>query len=359
MTTIVLEHLTKYFEGVAGVSGRITAVDDVSLKIPSNDVLAILGTSGSGKSTLLRLIAGLYPPDSGQVLYDNIRLADIPLKDRRIGMVFQEGALMPHWEARRSVSFFLSLRQREHEVPARVHRISKITGIGIERLLERFPRQLSGGEQQRVSIARALTRDLNVLLFDEPFANLDAKIRSEGRVELKRLLNEFPATTVYVTHDQSEAVALSHRIAVMHAGKFEQIGTYQQLYNSPLNVFIAAFIGPHKINLFDGRVENGCWIGENFGGYSIRGDLPDGKRVTLGIRPEFITLAPDGTPGVVENVTPFFAEHYQLVEVWLSKEHWLLTVPLDQHVEIGSTIYTTFRPEGILYFDTATGARIG
>ena len=170
-------------------------------------------------------------------------LSEIPTWDRGIGMVFQDGALMPHWEAERSVGFFLWLRKREAEVPVRVARIAEITGFGLEKLMKRRPSQLSGGEKQRVAIARALTRDPNVFLFDEPFSSLDAKLRASARVELKRLLREFPVTSIYVTHDQHEAIALAHRIAVMRAGKIEQIGDYQTLYENPLNLFVATFLG--------------------------------------------------------------------------------------------------------------------
>lgn len=358
MTSITLDHVTKRFSG-ASPDQTITAIDDLSLKLLSGDALSILGPSGCGKSTLLRLIAGLLKPDEGEVLYNNVRLMDVPLRERGIGMVFQEGALIPHWEARRSVGFYLSLRKREHEVPERVRRVSKITGVGIEQLLERYPKQLSGGEQQRVSIARALARDLNILLFDEPFANLDAKIRTEARVELHRLLHEFRATTVYVTHDQSEAIALSRKIAVMRNGKIEQVGSFQQLFSSPTNLFVASFIGTPHMNLFDGKAEEGQWWGDSFGGYPMRRDLPNGTRVTMGIRPKFVQLDPQGTPAVVDTVTPFLAERYQLLEVWLGRERWALTVPIDQPVEIGTTIYCSFDPGAMLYFDTQTSRRIG
>jgi ABC-type sugar transport system ATPase subunit len=360
MTTIVLEHVTKQYDQQVGQgSQRITAVDNISLKIPSGDVLAILGPSGCGKSTLLRLVAGLLTPDSGRILYDNIDLNDIPLRERGIGMVFQEGALIPHWESGRSVGFFLSLRKREHEVPGRVHQISSITGIGLDKLLGRRPAHLSGGERQRVEIARALTRDRRVLLFDEPFANLDAKLRAEARVELKRLLNEFPVTSIYVTHDQVEAIALSHRIAVMRDGRLEQVGTYHQLYRSPINLFVATFVGTPHINLFHGHVQDGHWLGDNFGGYPIRTDLPEGARVTLGVRPEFVHLSSQGTPGVVDSVTPFFAERYQLVSVHLGRERWSLVAPLDEPIVVGSTIQCALDAESLLYFDSEKGTRIG
>ncbi len=360
MTVVTLEHVTKKFEqqGAHDVH-QITAVNDVSLKIQTGDVLAILGPSGCGKSTLLRLIAGLLPPDEGRVLYDDRDLIEVPLRERGIGMVFQEGALVPHWESRKTVGFFLSLRKREAEVPERLKQISKITGIGLDDLLERRPRQLSGGEKQRVGIARALSRDLQVLLFDEPFANLDAKYRTEARVELKRLLNAFPTTSIYVTHDQVEAIALSHRIAIMRNGHFEQVGTYSQLYSSPHNRFVAGFVGTPPINFFEGKIMSGHWQGENFGPFPVRKDLPEETKVTAGVRPEHIHLAQEGIYGVVDQVTPFFAEHYQLVAVHLGSEHWMLTAPLHATIEIGSTIQCTFNLEDVLFFDTRTSVRIG
>ncbi|MCS7071524.1 MAG: ABC transporter ATP-binding protein, partial [Anaerolinea sp.] len=201
MTTITLQHVSKTFQQQSGSgSVAVAAIHDVSLKIPSGTTLALLGESGSGKSTLLRLIAGLIKPDSGAILFDNVPLDAIDLRSRGIGMVFQDGALMPHWEARQTVSFFLWLRKREYEVPARLERISQITGFGMNVLMGRLPRELSGGERQRVAIARALLRDPRVFLFDEPFSNIDAALRTQARLELRRLLNAFPVTSVYVTH---------------------------------------------------------------------------------------------------------------------------------------------------------------
>ncbi len=360
MTTITLEHVSKRFGSTEmGGGPAITAVEDVSLKLNTGDVLAILGPSGCGKSTLLRLIAGIFKPDSGHVLYDDVDLEMVPLRERGVGMVFQEGALIPHWESRKSVGFFLSLRQREQEIPEKLHQIAKITGIGLDKLLERRPAHLSGGEKQRIGIARALARDLQILLFDEPFANLDAKYRTEARIELKRLLNAFPVTSVYVTHDQVEAIALSHRIAVMRAGRIDQIGTYQQLYTSPQNIFVAAFIGSPPINLFKGRSENGLWQGENFGGYPLRRDLAEGSKVTAAIRAEHMYLQDGGVPGVVEQVVPMLAERHQLITVHLAGESWILTVPLDRHIERGSTIYCGLNADELLFFDTKTGIRIG
>ena len=360
MTTVTFDHVTKRFrQSVEGASRAVTAVNDVSLKLTSGDVLAILGPSGCGKTTLLRLIAGLETPDEGELYFDNVALGDIEVKERGIGMVFQNGALMPHWEGWRTVGFFLSLRQREREVPDRVAQVSKITGIGIEQLLNKKPKHLSGGERQRVGIARALARDPRVFLFDEPFANLDAKIRAQSRVELKRLLNEIPVTSVYVTHDQVEAIALADRIAIMRAGRIEQVGTYQQLYSNPVNLFVGSFVGTPLMNEFPGKVVDGVWQGHSFGGYDMRHDLETGTQITLGIRPEHVRLVSEGVPAVVDQVTPFYAERYTLLDVHLGRENWQLTVPLDDHIEVGSTIHCDLDLDHIMFFDSRTGARVG
>jgi multiple sugar transport system ATP-binding protein len=358
MTTLTLNHVSKRFDDLPN-HNHIQAVNNLSLKVSSGDVLAVLGPSGCGKSTLLRLIAGIIQPDAGAVLYDDIDLRDVPIRERGIGMVFQDGALMPHWESRRSVGLFLSLRKREAEVPDRLRQISRITGFGLDILLDRRPGQLSGGEKQRIGIARALARDMRLLLFDEPFANLDAKYRTEARVELKRLLNAYPVTSVYVTHDQVEAIALSHRIAVMREGRLEQVGTYQQLYDNPINLFVATFIGTPIMNLFDGQVRDGRWYGKNFGGFPIRRDLADSTPLVAGIRPNRIYLAAEGVEAQIEDITPFFAERFQLVSVRAPHKGWSLTVPLDQKIEVGSTIHCAFDMDGLLYFDSRTGQRIG
>ena len=359
MTTVTLEHLQKRFVDETKQIEPVPAVEDVSLKIASGEVLAIVGPSGCGKTTVLRMAAGLETPDSGQVLYDNHPLSALPLRERNIGMVFQEGALIPHWEAGQNIGFFLWLRKREREVPARVRRISQITGFGIERLMSRRTDKLSGGEQQRIAIARALTRDLSVLLLDEPFAHLDAKFRMEARYELKRLLHEFPVTTIYVTHDQIEAVALAHRIAVMRAGRLEQIGTYHHLYDSPMNLFVATFIGTPPINLFTGHVELAHWFGKNFTNYPIRSDLHDNEKVIMGVRPEHFQLADDGIPCTVERITPYFAERHLLVDVQANGEHWSINLPQNSSVRVGGTVRCVPTPDQILYFDSASGVRIG
>ena len=359
MTTLILDHLKKRFLPTNEYAHTVTAVDDVSLRVNGGEIVVFLGPSGCGKSTLLRMVAGLVTPDSGRVLYDNIPLPDIPLIDRHIGMVFQTGALIPHWRAERSVSFFYRLRHRDQEVTPRIRRIAQITGIGLDELLERRPSQLSGGEQQRVSVARALTRDLRVLLFDEPFSNIDALLRRNARVELKKLLHEFPVTTLYVTHDQDEASALGDKIVVMNEGKIVQAGTYTHLLESPSNLCVAQFVGVPTINVFHGYAQDGHWQGENFGGYPFRTDFVDGTPISMAIRPHYFTLGSDGVPCVVQNIFPYLAERFQLLEVWIGGEHWSMAFPLDMKFTRGETLYCHIEHENALYFDTHTGVRVG
>lgn len=360
MTTISVERVSKqYSDG----EETTTAVDDVSFKVTSGESLVLVGPSGSGKTTLLRLIAGLEAPDSGRVRHGGRDVLEVQPTERGVGMVFQGGSLMPIWKARRTVGFFLQLRRRQHELPERIVRISQITGLDTDQLLERYPAHMSGGEQQRVAVARALARDLNVLLLDNPFANLDARLRTEARVELKKLLREFSVTTVYVTHDQTDAMTLGQRVGIMRQGKLVQLGTYQQLYHTPINLFVARFIGQRAINCFPGYAIGGRWRGDNFGGYPIRGDLPDGTRVTLGIRPEFVRVADadaeGSVPGRVTHVTTYFSERYRLVEVRGGGETWSLTVPYEREVSPGTTLPCVLDDGGISYFDTQTGVRIG
>ncbi|MFN8530963.1 MAG: ABC transporter ATP-binding protein [Anaerolineae bacterium] len=360
MSTITVQHVSKEFMQTTATGEKsVMALRDVSFKAADGEVIAIVGPSGCGKSTLLRVIGGLLPPDKGQVLYDNMPLKDIPLMERGIGMVFQEGALMPHWEAARSVGFFLWLRKRENEVPERVRRIGAITGIGLETLLERMPRQLSGGERQRVAVARALARDPRLFLFDEPFSNIDAKLRVTARFELHRLLNEFPVTSIYVTHDQHEAIALAHRIAVMDQGAVQQIGSFEQLYHSPNSQFVAQFIGTPAINIFTGHVQGHTWHGTNFSGFAVRHDLDDGDAVNLGVRPDGVILNEDGENAVVQEVIPHYAERFLLVEVSANRETWRLTLPLDRDVRRGDVLKCALNPEALHFFDAKTGRRVG
>ncbi len=356
MTELTVEHLIKQF--TLGRKQQITAVDDVSFKLKRGGNLAIIGPSGSGKTSLLRMIAGLDAPDSGMVLYDGVPLDEIPREDRGIGMVFQNYALIPAWDSEHNIGFFLRLRKREAEVPARVQQVSSITGVGIEHLMQKFPRQLSGGEKQRVAIARAFARDLKLLIFDEPFANLDAKLRTTARLEARRLLSEYPVTTLYVTHDQQEASLMSDRVMIMREGHVEQVGSYQHLYYHPLNLFVAEFVGVPLINLFPGHAREGNWYNEIFGGFKIPVEVSDGAPITLGIRAEYINLGGE-IPLRITAVTPFFAERYTLLEGFIGDVESRVRVPFDASYRVGDTLQCRLDPQQLLFFDTRSGERLG
>ena len=360
MTSITVEHVSKQFTQSTKDGGqRVMALNDASLKVNSGEIMSILGPSGCGKSTLLRVIAGLIAPDSGTIYYDKLDLQSIPLQERGVGMVFQDGALIPHWIAEENIGFHLSLRHREDEVPARVARISQVTGFGLELLLERKPGQLSGGERQRVGIARALARDPRVFLFDEPFSNLDAKLRSQARIELHRLLNEFPVTSIYVTHDQGEASALGQRVAVMREGRIEQVDSYDQMYRNPINLFIATFIGTPTINLFEGVVRDHQWQGANFGGYPLRPGPNDGKKVLLGVRAEDVVFAPGGVLARVEMATSRFEQRRVELELRLGDEQFTMIGDIGEGFRVGDHVPCALNPEALLFFDPASGRRLG
>ena len=360
MRTITLKNVSKTFYDKSRRLSPVLAIKDFNLHIKAGEAVVLLGPSGCGKTTLLRLMAGLDQPDAGEIYYDQSLIEDIPISERGIGMVFQNYVLIPHWESRRTVGFFLRLRDREDEVPAHVQTVAKITGVDIESLMGKLPRHLSGGEKQRVSIARAFARDLQLLLFDEPFANLDAKFRAQARVELKRLIQEFQVTLVYVTHDQVEAMSVADRIVVMDAGRIMQAGTYAQLLANPNSLFVAEFLGTPTINKFWGVVSAGEWDGSYMGRARLPRPRPDGCEVIVGIRPEHIHLSQSarGIPATVDRVIPFYAEKYTLLEVWLRKRRWQIQSPLDQPYAPGDTVNCRLDWSQALFFDAKTGARI-
>ncbi len=371
MPTITLRHVSKVFPvrtddaplssalSASAEALDVLALDDLSLTIRDGETLAVLGPSGCGKSTLLRVIAGLVPPDSGEVLYDGIPVRDIPMSERGIGMVFQNYALYPHLKTEDNIGFFDIVRRQPERIPERIRYIVDVMGIDVRHLLARKPPTLSGGEQQRVAIAHCLARDPKVFLFDEPLSNLDAKLRTETRVQLKRLLMHYKLTAVYVTHDQQEAIALADRIALMREGKIEQVGTYQALYNTPRSAFVAQFLGNPPMNLFLGRVTGQAWYGKGFSVEPVRPALQDGQRAWLGIRPEHVQLADLGIRARVEYVEPIFPERRQLVYLSLSGQSCVASVSLDVRVRAGDMLHVEFPGEDTYLFDYRTGNRIG
>jgi ABC-type sugar transport system ATPase subunit len=367
-------------EPAPGGAGR--ALDGVDLEVRDRETLAIIGPSGCGKSTLLRVVAGLEPVDSGRVLYDGQDVSAVPPGERGIGMVFQNYALYPHMESRGNLGFFFRLRRRrEEEIDERVRLTAEIMGLGFDELLERKPGTLSGGQQQRVAIGRCIARDPRLFLLDEPLSSLDARLRARTRVELKRLLTRFRITTIYVTHDQTEALALATRIAVMRRGRIEQTGTWDELYQRPASAFVAGFVGTPgspPANLLPGTVSAGrarLAAGALALPPALRG-LPEGEKVLLAVRPEHLVVAPGADPGgaeaagepedgalwgVVEAVEPLIAERAQLVHVLpdgapsgAAGPALTARAPLAPPLSRGQRVRLRVDPQQLLLFDAAT-----
>lgn len=297
-----------------GEPQRVLALDQVDLNVPDGRTMAVLGPSGCGKSTLLRVIAGLEPEFRGDLFYDEQNMVDVPTKDRYVGMVFQNYALYPHFEGRGNLSFFFQMHKApDTETEERIRITSEIMGIGFRALLQRKPGTLSGGQQQRVAIARAIVRRPRVFLFDEPLSNLDAKLRAQTRVEIKRLLHRFAITALYVTHDQSEAMALGDLVAVMREGRIEQVGPFAEVRRQPANTFVAGFLGVPPMNLLR-KVEAREGLLDAGTGLSLRPpptllpSLSSGDSLTVGIRPESVQVTvaegDDEEVGVVDQTSP-------------------------------------------------------
>lgn len=349
----------------APVETVVKALDDVTLRVRDGETVSIIGPSGSGKSTLLRVVAGLEEPDSGRVLYDGQDMAEVPPKDRGIGMVFQNYALYPHMESRMNLGFFFLLRKRKQEIPERVRITSEIMGVGFEELLDRKPRELSGGQQQRVAIARCISRDPVLFLLDEPLSNLDAKLRVRTRVEIKRLLRRFGITTLYVTHDQTEAMALGDRIAVMNHGRVEQVGTYRELFDRPRNAFVATFLGTPPMNLLTARVDP---QGRHTESEAIRLSSPSagpewfGREVTAGVRAEHLAptsaLAEARLLLSVEVIEPLVQERMQLVHGSAGGQRVVAKLPADLAVRRGDVLPLCARPEHLHLFDPVSRRRL-
>jgi len=283
---VVFEHVNKVFPG-----GTV-AIDDLSLEVPDGQFMILVGPSGCGKTTALRCVAGLEKPTSGTIRVGDRVVNDVTPRDRDIAMVFQNYALYPHMTVYKNLAFGLRQRKTEKaEIERRVRSVSTMLGLGD--LLKRRPAQLSGGQRQRVAMGRALVREPSAFLLDEPLSNLDAKLRVQMRAELKRLHTRLGITTVYVTHDQIEAMTLGDRIAVMSNGKLQQLGPPQELYDEPTNLFVAGFIGSPPMNLIRGRAEGGRITASDL--TFERAGVADGD-VAVGIRPETVVQESDGLP---------------------------------------------------------------
>lgn len=293
---IVLEHLTKKFPSRNKKDrGEVTAVGDFNFEIPDGKLVGLLGPSGCGKSTTLNLICGLLKPTEGRILFGEDDVTMLPPENRGVGLVFQNYALYPHLTVEKNIQFPLeNLRGAEklskEEMKKRVYEAAKL--VQLDGLMERKPNELSGGQQQRVAIARALVKTPKVLLLDEPLSNLDARLRLQTREEIRRIQRETMVTTIFVTHDQDEAMSISDLIVVMKDGYVQQLGKPQDVYDDPVNLFVAKFLGTPPINVFEGQVKSGrLWLGED-AVLDVRG-VPD-QEVYVGIRPEGFILKEDG-----------------------------------------------------------------
>jgi len=368
MADVRFEHVTKVFAGGA------TALDDLTLRVDDGEFMILVGPSGCGKTTALRLVAGLEKPTLGQIGIGGRVVNDVSPRDRDIAMVFQNYALYPHMTVYRNLAFGLRERKAPRpEIDRRVREASAM--LGLNELLKRRPAQLSGGQRQRVAMGRALVREPKAFLLDEPLSNLDAKLRVQMRAELKRLHQQLRITTIYVTHDQIEAMTLGDRIAVMSDGRVQQLGHPQDVYDRPANLFVAGFIGSPPMNLLRASARGGRVVA---GGLRIPLDgLPDGE-VVVGIRPESLRPARDGLPtidlevevveplgdevvvrGTIEGRTVESAADEDLLSSG-SGSRATVTTRLDPHTRVrpGERISLSVEAGATYLFDARTGAAI-
>lgn len=293
---VVLKNLTKKFPGRDRKNhADVIAVNDFNFEIPDGRLIGLLGPSGCGKSTALNLISGLVKPTEGRIFFGDEDVTDLPPENRGIGLVFQNYALYPHLSVKQNILFPLQNLKGKDKL-SKSDMLKKATEaaklVQIDDLMERKPRELSGGQQQRVAIARALVKRPKVLLLDEPLSNLDARLRIQTREEIRRIQQETGITTIFVTHDQEEAMSISDRIVVMKEGVIQQIGEPQEVYDSPVNLFVAKFLGTPPINVFEGQVKDGRLIIGDDAVMQI-GGVTD-RQVYVGIRPEGFVLKEDG-----------------------------------------------------------------
>ncbi|WP_299698676.1 ABC transporter ATP-binding protein [uncultured Tateyamaria sp.] len=357
MTSVLVKDLTLKF-------GALTVLDNLNIDIPEGEFLVLLGASGCGKSTLLNCIAGLLDPTDGEIHINDRNVTWEEPSGRGIGMVFQSYALYPQMTVEGNLSFGLkNARMAKAEIKQRVARAAEI--LQIEPLLHRKPAALSGGQRQRVAIGRALVRDVDVFLFDEPLSNLDAKLRADLRVEIKRLHHNLKNTMIYVTHDQVEAMTLADRIAIMKGGIIQQLDTPTEIYNRPRNKYVAGFIGSPEINFFEGEVEQGAFStgGERFSldGYAFQGAATGGS-AWLGIRPEHILSgdAAKDLPVTAEVTVDIVEPMGSDTLAWAALAGVPLRIRMDGQaaVSTGDRILIGFDPARASMFDKSTEERL-
>ena len=351
------------FQNIEKSFGSTKVIHGIGFDISDGEFMVLVGPSGCGKSTLLRMLAGLEEISGGTISIDGKVVNDMESKDRDIAMVFQSYALYPHMTVADNMGFSLKLRRADAKtIEERVSKAAKI--LNLDPYLKRYPRELSGGQRQRVAMGRAIVRDPKVFLFDEPLSNLDAKLRVAMRGEIKALHQRLKTTTVYVTHDQVEAMTMADRIVVMHDGRVEQIGTPLELYDHPGNLFVAQFIGSPAMNVVEGTVRRGNGAAHVEAAGGVRWPLgnagTEGQQVAYGIRPEHLTLAGAGAAGAVAGeiivVEPTGAETELLVKA--GEAQIVLVTHGRPVVNPGDRIGLAVDLAMVHVFDKATGQRI-
>jgi multiple sugar transport system ATP-binding protein len=358
MASVTFDKATRLYPG----STR-PAVDKLDLSVADGEFLVLVGPSGCGKSTSLRMLAGLEEVNEGKILIGERDVTDIPPKDRDIAMVFQNYALYPHMTVAENMGFALKIAGvNKDERATRVLEAAKL--LDLEPYLGRKPKALSGGQRQRVAMGRAIVRQPQVFLMDEPLSNLDAKLRVQTRTQIASLQRRLGVTTVYVTHDQTEALTMGDRIAVLKDGVLQQVGTPRDLYAAPVNVFVAGFIGSPAMNLFDADVVDG---GLKFGTATAKVDRETlsstkAKKVTIGVRPEDVVVATSGQglPVDVDVVEELGADGYLYGHTHIDDKRVDIVVRVDgrNHPVAGDKVFITPQPDHIHVFDTETGLRL-
>lgn len=348
MASVTLNEITKRW-------GDFTAVDQVSLEVRDQEFMVLLGPSGCGKTTTMRMVAGLEEPSEGEIFIGEKMVNDELPKDRDVAMVFQNYGLYPHMSVYENIRYPLKVRKVDKSLHAEQVRIAA-EKVQLGHLLKRRPRELSGGQRQRVALARAIVRTPTVFLMDEPLSNLDAKLRVNMRAELKHLQHELKITTIYVTHDQIEAMTLADRVAVMNEGVISQLDTPERIYNDPANLFVAGFIGSPSMNLIPGKMREGSF---KHGKFSIKLTRGDHEQCVLGIRPEDMEITRPGDGIFSAKVYSFeLTGESTLITVILGDERIIVRGPKDYRVEIDEQVGILLNPETCFLFDSETRQRI-
>ena len=352
------------FDSVRKTFGKVVAVDDVDLEVADGDFVVLLGPSGCGKTTLLRCLAGLEKVDSGRVLIGGRDATDLPPRRRRIAMVFQSYAVFPHLNLFKNIAFGLRMqKERKAVIRERVESAAKL--LHIEDLLDRYPSQISGGQRQRVAVARAIATKADVLLMDEPLSNLDALLRMEMRAELKALLRQLGSTTIYVTHDQVEALSMGDRIAVMNAGRIVQLDSPLAVYDHPADTFVGGFVGTPPMNFLAAEIAaDGAGPVVNLSGGSFpAGDSADsltGRKLVLGIRAESIVVEPEPADGMIE-ATVIVVEplgSHNLLTVKTGEDTLKVSTSPRLFPEPDSSVWLRLDPNHIRWMDPETGSAV-